>query len=195
MKIRASWSFLNLWQQGRIDDALLGYFHVPRPTPTNYINGKLWDEYATNYINKHGKLPPEWGGDALKGPITQLKMRMDYNELADLVGVFDVLSVGLDELYELKSGHSMSARAYAGTMQVPLYLLLGGPLIRKATIIRYNPKTDKQDRAIIYPTKRVLEKANNYLQTLIPEIYEYFISHNLLGITDQEFVSKLTKRL
>lgn len=192
MKLRLSWSFLNLWQQGKIDDALLGYFHVPRPTPPQYVNGRIWDEYCTKYINNHAKLPPEWGHDKLIMPKAQLRIKTSYNALSDLVGVLDLYDVGI--LYELKSGHSYSARSYAGTMQVPLYLLLAKlskVLVKKAVVIRYNPKTDKQDRAIIYPTAKVIARAENYIDSLLPDVHKFFVDNDLFN---QKTVDKLIKK-
>lgn len=188
-KLRLSWSFLNLWGQGRVNDALLAYFHVPRPTPPQYVNGRLWDEYCNNYINKHKTLPPEWGEDKLKAPNTQIRLKVPYSELCDLTGVFDVVDGKI--LYELKSGHSASARVYAGTMQVPLYLLmahLNKQSFQKALVIRYNPKTNKQDRALLYPSERVFEKVRNYIDTLSGEIDAYFTKHDLYSKTDADFL-------
>ncbi len=191
-KIRASYSFLHLWEQGQINQALLSYFHVPHPTPPNYINGRKWDDYCQSYITKHAKLPPEWGGDKLKRPTVQLKKIVDYNAIATLTGVFDIYDN--KTIYELKSGHSGSARGYANTKQLPLYFLLAEIAnipVKNASIIRYNPKTDSQDRAQIYPSSQILQKASNYIDSIVPEIYEYFIQHNLFNETDESMAKIL----
>lgn len=194
-KIRASYSLLHAWQEGRINDALLSYFHVPHPTPYNYINGRKWDEYCQEYIKNHSSLPPEWGGDKLNDPVVQLKLNVPYNALCSLTVVYDAYSKNDELLDELKSGHSMSANQYSRTYQLPLYFLaakIAKLPIQKARVIRYNPKVDKQDRAILYNAKHLVAKAQNYLDTLVPEIYEYFDSNNLFEKTDVE-MAKLLK--
>lgn len=192
-KIRASYSFLNEWSQGNIGQALLNYFHVPHATPKNYINGKVWDTYATEYVTKHSKLPQEWGKISLIKPVPQLKTLVSYNSISTLTGVFDVYEPrGI--ITELKSGHSLAARQYARTMQIPLYLLicdLAKIPVKKVQIIRYNPKTDTPDTAIIYPSRQMLDKARNYMDSLIPEIHHYFETNALFGKTDEEMAKVL----
>jgi hypothetical protein len=197
MKIRASYSFLHEWRQGHINQALLQYFHVPTPTPYNYINGKKWDTYATDYIAKHSTLPPEWGGTVLDDPVPQLKTLVPYNELSTITGVYDVYEKK-GVITELKSGHSYNARQYANTMQIPLYFLIAHLAkipVEKLIVKRYNPKTDKCDSVIIYPSDRMLRKASNYLDSMIPEIYQYFETFNLFGKTDDEMKEILANPL
>lgn len=194
-KIRASYSFLHEWSQGHTEQALLNYFHVPHPTPRNYINGKAWDEYATEYVIKHEKLPEEWGGVKLIKPQPQLKIKVDYNEIATLTGVFDVYEPS-GIITELKSGHSLAARQYARTLQIPLYLLichLAKIPVKKVNILRYNPKTDSCDKAIMYPSKQVLDKAKNYLDSLLPEIHLFFETNGLFDKTDEDMKDVLAK--
>lgn len=181
--LRASFSFLNLWSQGRHEEAILSYFHVPRPTPPQYIQGKKFDEYAQKYITKHGTMPPEWGGNSLGNPITQMRHTVPYNALCSLTGIFDIYDKKTHILYELKTGKT-AARSYANTHQVPLYLLLCARLaipVKEARIIRYNPLDKKHDVAILYPTDRLLKKAENYLDSLVPEIYQYFQDNDLFN--------------
>lgn len=195
MKIRASYSFLHEWSSGNINQALLNYFHVPSPTPYNYINGKKWDTYATEYILKHKKLPTEWGGRTLIKPIPQLKTTVDYNDIATLTGVFDVYEPN-GTITELKSGHSLAARQYARTLQIPLYLLLchlAKIRVKNVKILRYNPKTNLCDSAIVYPSERILLRARNHLDSLLPEIHHYFETYNLFGRTDEEMALLLAK--
>jgi hypothetical protein len=187
-KIRASYSFLNEWSRGNTQQALLNYFHVPTPTPRNYINGKAWDTYATEYVKKHARLPLEWGEVKLVKPVPQVKHLVDYNAIGTITGVFDIYEPR-GVITELKSGHSLSARQYARTMQIPLYFLIceiAGIKADIAQIIRYNPRTDSSDTALVYPSDKMLLKARNYLDTLLPEIHHFFEVNNLFGKTDEE---------
>lgn len=193
-KIRASYSFLHEWSKGNIKQALLGYFHVPHPTPSNYVNGKKWDTYATEYIEKHSKLPPEWGGNSFGVPVCQLKTLMPYNSLSTITGVYDVYDHKTQVLTELKSGHSYSARQYAATMQIPLYLLVAEIAkipIKRVDILRYNPQTDSCDRAVLIPNDRIIGKARNHLDTWIPEIHQYFETMGLFNKTEEEMAKLL----
>jgi len=193
-KIRASYSFLNLWSQGKIQEALLSYFYVPHPTPPQFVNGRIWDEYCQDYIKREAKLPPEWGGDTLKQPIVQMKTRVAYNAISTLTGVYDIYDK--ECIYELKSGHSNNARGYAGTMQIPLYLLIADLAeipVQNALVIRYNPKTNSQDRALVYPSARIKDKARNFLESIVPEIYEYFEKNDLFNKTTEDMRRLLLK--
>lgn len=193
-KIRASYSFLSAWQSGQIDRALSGYFHIPQDTPWNYQDGEKWDRYSADFVEDNFCLPPEWGGEKLKKPTTQYKTLSNYNEICDLVTVFDILDTPI--LWELKSGKT-SAKAYAKTPQVPLYLLqckLAQIPVKIAIISRFNQHDGQVDRAELEPTTNVLERATNYLDSIVPEIYSYFEDHDLLGKSDEEMRHRLIRK-
>lgn len=190
-KIRASYSLLSTWAQGNIEEALLQYFHFPRETPERYREGRKLDMYAQDYVDDYGKLPPEWGGIKLKKPKTQVKIITPYNRMCDLVTIFDILDT--PDLWELKSGKT-SAKAYAGTLQVPLYLLqckLAEIPVKKAIISRYNQNNGQVDKAIVLPTSKVIERARNYLDSIVPEIYKYFEDNDLFSRTDEQMIKIL----
>lgn len=190
-KIRASYSLLNAWTQGRIDEALLSYFHIRHETPWRYRRGKELDEYSQEYIKNNAKLPQEWGGDPLDDYQIQYKIKLPYNEMCDLVGVFDVYTPGI--ITELKSGVT-SASEYASTLQIPIYLLLAQMSnlpVEYSRIIRYDPTKQTYDRAIIYQSDEAINKARNYIDSIVPEIYQYFEDHDLFR-PEEEIQQRLT---
>lgn len=179
-KIRASYSLLSAWSQGRYEDALMAYFHIDRPMQDRYIDGDKLDKMATEYIDKHQQLPPEWGGDALDAPLTQFRIEAPYNSICNLTGYLDIYEPR-GVITELKSGKS-SARDYSRTKQVPFYiygLKKMGKDVTFARIIRYNQNDGTRDRAIVYPNDNMLADVENWIDTIVPEIYQYFTDNDL----------------
>lgn len=196
MKIRASYSFLKTWSEGRIDEALRGYFHLtPKAIDPKYDDGIKFDRYAQEYIEKRAALPPEWGGDILDEYHVQYRLKTPYNSICELTGIMDVYeNQGI--VTELKSGKSSSGD-YARTMQVPMYLYMCHKSKLKAEIgriIRYNQHTKEHDRAILYPSKKMFDKVENFIESITPEIHEYFVEHDLFA-PEEIIQQRLTTRI
>lgn len=178
--IRLSYTLLNLWRQGRIDDALVYYFKMGNLTNPYLEEGKKWDEIVNTSVREYKRLPEEFDGDILVNPRAQEKWEAEYSDMFTVVGVPDIIDE--DTLYEIKTGSSKDSAEYASDFQVALYLWLAQKNnipIRKAYIIRYNQYNKTVDRTLIWNSEFEIERAVNYIESLAPEIYDYFESHNL----------------
>lgn len=176
-KIRLSYTLLNLFKMGRIDQALTYYFKMGYFSSPAMEAGKKWDEYLNEYTIEHKAYPEDWGGDKLNDPKAQVKLEMSYSEHFDLVTVFDVLDGPI--LYENKTGLSKNSSDYTLDFQVPLYFIMANHHklgVEKAIIKHYNQylPADRMDQSIVYNTKQEIARGQNFIQTVGGEIYSYF---------------------
>jgi len=181
-KLRVSYSILKLWQQGRVDDMIVSYFKLGQMYSKAMDEGKQWDEYNNLYVSKHKQLAPEFGGDKLINPTPQVKWVTPYDETCDLVTVIDVLDA--PTLYEVKTGVSKDSGDYCNDFQVAMYLLaahMQGVDIERAYIIHYNQVTRQTDRSLIWNLSYERKRAKNYIDTLAPEVYNYFVQNDLFN--------------
>lgn len=179
-KLRVSYTLLNLWKSGRVVEAVKFYFKLEQLKIPALEEGKKWDLYVQNHVDKFKKLPDEFGGDVLTDPKTQVKLVVPFNEICDVVGVFDILD--LKTIYEIKSGWSKDSGEYASDFQVSMYLMLAGIAeidVDKALIVHYNQREKKQDRSLIWNTSFETKRAENLINTLAPEIHSYFTDYDL----------------
>jgi hypothetical protein len=181
-RLRLSYTLLNLWRQGRFDDALIYYFKMARVVSPAMEAGLKFDEYLNNYILEHDSYPIEWGGDKLTEPQVQVKWEYEYSEHFDLVGVLDAWDG--TTIYENKTGSSKDSADYANDFQIPIYFILAkakGVAIDKAIIKHYNQHLSENqfDQSIVYNTPKEIERGRNFIETIGGEIYHYFEENNL----------------
>jgi len=180
-KLRISYTLLELWKRGRIADCVNYYQKVSREVTPAMEYGKNFDDYINNYVIRFDTLPPELGGYGLKHPRPQVKLEADLNEKWELVTVFDILE---DEvLHENKTGLSKDSADYANDYQVSMYLYmckLKNILVKKAYINHYNQWTKQYDRTLIWVTDREAERGKNFIETLAPEVENYFTQMGIL---------------
>lgn len=180
-KVRLSYSFMEMWRRGRINEALDAYYHRNQIDPTPQMKaGKELHEKMEAYIKEHKQFP-EWVSKTIKlhDPISEQVYVVDYNEKFLLKGVIDVTDNKV--LYELKSGIADSLK-YTKEFQVPIYFLLcelSGIEIDRAIIIHHNQYTNKNDVAMVWNGKRQIERARNYIDSIGSDIYHYFESEKL----------------
>lgn len=191
-KLRVSYSLLNTWRKGKYDDAIAMYLHKDLPITQAMEDGNVWDTHITEMVDLHKKLPNEFGGDILNNPQTQKKILVPYNDMCNLSILPDILDDNV--LWENKSGNSKDSGDYALDFQVPIYLLaltMSNHKIDYAIINHYNQYTNKLDRTLIWNTEEERERARNFIDTLVPEIYHYFQEHGILDKQiDLEYNSK-----
>lgn len=179
-KIRLSYTLLSLWERGDIEGAVDTYFHLDRPTTEAMENGKKVHKEIEEHINKYNAFPEWFFNYELKLPETEKIVVANYNELFDLKGIFDCLDVVDKTLFEFKTGNSDSLE-WARTWQLPLYFLLAELNkidIEKAILIRNNGK--ESDFVVVHNSKRLRDKARNIIDSIGPDIYEYFTKEGLI---------------
>lgn len=165
-KFRASFSVLNMFASGRVDDAINAYLHKPiEVTPQMKEGGEYHRKWEAE-IKRTKKLPDVLGGLPLLNPITEKKIVVEVEPWLDLVGVIDCL----DEttIYEFKTGSSMNASAYANTMQGPLYGILtalAGIKTDKIVYRHYNQYTGDAQSYYRWITNSSLKDCHSWLIT------------------------------
>ncbi len=182
-KLRVSYTLLSLWRGGQHEKALQFYLKKLKLTSPAMEAGKKWDDYVCKYALENNKLPVEFGGDTLSNPKAQVKIEVPFNEICDVVGVFDVLTD--DTLYEIKTGNAKDSSDYAMDFQVSMYLMLA-PNVEKAYIVHYDQYIKEHDRTLIWNSPEERERGKNFVESLSPEIYDYFLKEGVLdkGITN-----------
>lgn len=179
-KLRLSYTLLNLWRAGRIDDAIIYYFKLGGMTNKYMEEGKKWDEYVNKHVMEKGYLPEEFGGDKLIKPRTQEKWEAEYGDY-EIVGVPDI--VDETTLYEIKTGGKDSG-SYSIDFQVSMYLLLAELKkinIEKAYILHYDQVSNTKDRSLIWNSREEVDRAKNWIETIAPEIMAYFTDNDLFN--------------
>ena len=112
-------------------------------------------------------------------PKCETKKIVSYNDRWDLSGTFDALDEGT--IYEFKSG-VMGSLEYTNGYQLPFYFLiaeLDGIEVDKGILIHYNQHKDAVDATMLWNSKRQIEKAKNFIDSLAPEVEDYFIKNNI----------------
>lgn len=184
-KLRVSYSLLDIFSKGRVDDAVRMYLRLPGFTSPALEDGKLyhkrWEEeiMATKTI-RIGRTVFN-----LKNPRTEEKHLIPYNKWWDLSGVIDC--VDGDSFYEFKTGKSTSLD-YASSYQVPFYFLMYDLLKKpkkQAFIIHYNQHTKEGDVMKLWGGEMMLERAKNFIDTIAPDVYDYFKNAGLLDNKDR----------
>ena len=180
-KIRLSYTLLSLWERGDIDGAVATYFHLDRPVSKAMIRGREVHQEIEEHIKEHKRFPDWFFTYELKSPKPEVEVHVSYNELFDLKGYFDCL----DEktLFEFKTGRT-GALEWARTWQLPIYFLLAELAeieVEKALLIKNNgDKPDDAEFVIVHNTKGKREDARNRIDSLGPEIHDYFTQQGLL---------------
>lgn len=181
-KIRLSHTLLSLWERGDVDGAVATYFHLDRPTTTAMDDGKEIHEQIAEHVQTYNTFPEWFFNHPLKIPETEKEVVVSYNELFDLKGYFDCYESTDEILFEYKTGVQDSL-TWARSYQIPLYFLiaeLAGIPIKTAYLIHHNQHTKTTDFVIVHNTPDKVEKARNFIDSLGPDIYNYFEQEGLL---------------
>ena len=175
-KLRISYTLLSYWNRGDIDGAVGYYLKLGKELRTKAIEeGKSYDEVMLEIVDKEKRLPREMGNIKFKDPKTHLKIVVPYNELFDLVGVLDIYDPPI--VYEFKTGTSKDSADYASDFQVDLYfllLVLAKMPVDRGYILHYDQAHRSFDKSLLWLGERRLENARNHIDSIGPEIYDFF---------------------
>lgn len=176
MKIRLSYSIMKLWEQSRLEDLANMILGKEIKKTEAMVRGKNFDEYVGEIIKAENRLPDELGGLTLNQPAYQLKIEVPYNELADLVGVFDIYDEPV--IYEIKASKNSSSN-WLNEYQLDFYMLLSqmkGLKVEKGILYRYDYINKDYDKSILYYSRRVVDEMENRIDSLLPEIHNFISS-------------------
>ena len=179
-KLRISYTLLSYWSKGQVDQAVSYYLKLPQEDTQAMREGREWGKKNEDEMNKNKQMIKEFLGIKLTDPKPEQKFEVNYSDHFDLVIVPDCLDG--TTLYETKTGKRSSV-SYLSSPQLALYYLglkLKDYPITKIKVIRYNQHTDKTDWAMKHTGQHLYEEADNYIQSLAPEIMEYFTKINIL---------------
>jgi len=179
-KLRLSYTLMNLWQMGKVDEAISYYFKLERKTTEAMEQGIVVDRLIKQTIEKERRLPDFMGGVKLINPKPQLKIEISYNDYFDLVGVIDCYDEG--RMFEFKTG-KLTSMDYLKSYQTKLYSLLltekNYPL-KEIFVIRFNQKENKSDWSKMFFREEINEQARNFIDSIAPEIYQFFKQKGLI---------------
>ncbi|MCM8788048.1 MAG: hypothetical protein NC935_08385 [Candidatus Omnitrophica bacterium] len=176
MKIRLSYTILKLWEQSRIEDLTKMVLGEEIEKTKDMTRGEEFDLLVQDVVKKEKRLPDELGGLKLNNPEVQRKVEVPYNELADLVGVFDIYDRPV--IYEIKSSKFTSGD-FLNDYQLDFYLLLSELAklpVEKAILYRHNYLDKDYDKSILYYNKRSIKEVKNRIDSLLPEIHNFISS-------------------
>ena len=178
-KLRLSYSLLTLWNNGRWEDAVKMYLHKDTFKTRQMREGLEMHKAWEKEIKEKNSLTIKSHTFKFKNPVCEFKVIAPYNKKWDMSGTFDVLSE--DTIYEFKSG-VMGSLEYSRGYQLPFYFLLAelsNISAKKGILIHYNQYTKEYDTTLLWNSKRLIKKAKNFIDSLAPEIEDYFVKHNI----------------
>ena len=178
-RLRLSYSLLSQWASGNIDEAVALYLHKPMPSSQAMDDGKKYHEAWEASIKETKQVTIGKTQIKFADPRSELPVIVSYNDRWDIKAVFDCLDEPI--LYEFKTGKT-DIMTYARSYQLPLYFLvaqLAGIEIVQARLIRHNQHNGETELMVIWNDEQMVEKARNYIDTLGPEIYDYFVKNGI----------------
>lgn len=179
-KIRLSYTLLELWRRGQVNLALDMYFRRKKIASTPQMeDGTRIHRSVQNYVLKHHRFPEQVSTITVNNPEIEKELIVEYNPQFLIKAKIDLFDT--DALFEFKTGWSDSIR-YAREYQIPMYFLvsdLAGFHKEKAYIIHYNQYTKNKDMVMIWNSKRQIELAKNYIDSIAPDLYNYFNNQSL----------------
>ena len=184
-KLRLSYSLLSMWERGDIQGAVDVFawesMGIESKGTPQMETGKKYHDEISRHIDTYNCLPDYMATQlSFTIPKTEYLVTVPYNELCDLGGRFDCIEEPI--LYEWKTGVSDSLE-WARTWQLPIYFLiceLAGIKVDLAYLVRHNQYEKKSDFCIVHNSKRLRDKARNIIDSLAPEIVDYFKEQGLI---------------
>lgn len=179
-RLRISYSLLSLWERGQTDLATALYLHQEMPTTKAMADGKIIHQKIEEHLLEHHQLPDFLGANLpLIAPQPEEKIVAPYNDRWDLSGIVDCLDN--DFFLEFKTG-TTPAFYYAKKYQIPFYFLLldlNKTPRKKAFLIKYNQHNQTSEVILFWKNK--IAEVRNYIDTLAPEIEEFFIEKGIIS--------------
>jgi hypothetical protein len=144
------------------------------------VEGRKIHEEIADYIQTYNSFPDYLIDKELKLPMTEKEIVVRYNDVFDFKCIIDCLDTPF--MYEFKTGVSDSLE-WARTKQIPLYLMaldMAKIKVESAYLIHYNQHTKESDYTIIHNNKTIRDEGRNVLDSVGPEILEFFTKEGLI---------------
>ena len=187
--IRVSYSILNAWARGDIDQATAPYRGAVAPTTEAMEFGKKMHEEWERETSATRCLPKVFGGRRLQAPELELGTKKVV-KLTDWCVVSGVLDVRDGELgIDYKTGKS-TASDYANSKQHKVYQILY-PKLKRFEYYCLNQHLHRSDNdritvSVVYLTQKTLTDGIEWVLTMSAELREYLINNGLGDRLDQK---------
>lgn len=178
-RLRLSHTFLLLWSQGRIQEAMDMYYHRKTVKSKAMEDGIKWHKTWQEQIENEGQLSMGRTTFTFKDPVCEKKLVAPLNDEVEISCVYDCLDYGC--IYEWKSG-VMSALEYVQGYQLGIYFLVAELLdipVERGILAHFNQYENEADIVVVWNTERERDKARNFIESLTPEIVSYFEQYQL----------------
>lgn len=153
--MKVSYSILNMWQQGRYDDAIAAYQGIWIPPTDQMKAGTEYHQAWENEVNASHKLPKVFGAAKLTKPIAEGYYKVQILDWLWVSGMLDCEDEAELTGYEYKTGKS-NAGAYARTYQHKVYKVLR-PHLKWFEYHAFNQYTDVATMERIHLTQKLYE--------------------------------------
>lgn len=166
---RISFSVLDPWSRGDIDEALRRYYHKDVQPTQPMIEGKALHELWKQETDTKKSLPAVFGGHPLVNPETEIKMEMMIDDWIQFVGVIDCLAE--HTIIEYKTGRA-GVHGYSSSWQPRCYQALveaNGYTVDTAMILFHNQHEQFVQKGKIYLTDQSKKDAVEWIRTFSSE--------------------------
>jgi len=178
-KFRASFTVLNLWDQGDYDEAIKAYFKLERVKTRAMDEGSAKHDEWRRHVLATGCLPQEFGGAKLNNPSVENKNVIQLENWLDFVYIPDL--VDGQTIYEFKTGVTTSQQ-YADSKQMGVYavgLTFDKVFVNRGVVLHWNQYTRKADTSTVWLTDKVLRDAHHWIIGQSRAMFDYISQNGL----------------
>lgn len=165
MRLKVSYSLINLWQRGDYQgvwDALHGKWKPA--TPQMEFGTKMHKEWEEE-VKRTQHLPKIFGGNELVKPITEKYHLVQVYDWLWLSGIIDLqYGENGETIVDYKTGRG-NANSYMNSLQVGCYKILQ-PKAKQFRFLCWNQYDDKVTTSQIWLTDKLMEEAINQVFTV-----------------------------
>lgn len=182
-RLRASYTILRAWEEGRTDDAIAMYLKLYEIDSPQMKAGREWHKKWQGEIESTGKKPEVFGEKKMEKWKTEWRIEVDVEDWMSLRGVIDLVEflvpegdTVIVEPTDFKTGMS-SASDYANTYQLPLYAYLlrtKGLTTRRGIYAHYDQYQRKADTSYVWLTDNRLRDALEWAISIGSDMHNAF---------------------
>lgn len=178
-KIRASYSYLNLWASGQWEQAIKAYFKLDKFITREMAYGSELHDTWQKHVEATKRLPDVFGGTPLASPRCEEKLVIPVYDWLDLVIKPDLIDAPV--IHEFKSGTAESDE-YARSRQGALYavgLTLVKTPVKWIDIHAYNQYSKRATFSRVVLTRKLLTEGLEWVEKVGREMFTYFEEQDL----------------
>jgi len=169
--IRLSYSILDPWSKGDIDEALRRYWRVEQEPTQAMIEGRRFHQLWQDETDKTGKMPEIFGGKELVKPQTELKLEVMLEPWLQFVGIIDLYDQ--EVIFDYKTGKT-PVSAYSSSFQPLCYQVLlseSGLTPKESVFLQFNQHINKVKKSKRYLDDQTYKAGREWIITFASEMY------------------------